>query len=74
VTLSLGVATIPDSAEDLDSLLDAADRALLRAKRAGKNQIRAAPANRSGRAAAEAQGEPRRRRFAPERRTHGKRP
>jgi diguanylate cyclase (GGDEF)-like protein len=74
VTLSLGVATIPDSAEDLDSLLDAADRALLRAKRAGKNQIRAAPANRSGRAAADAPGGPRRRRFAPERRTHGKRP
>ena len=44
VTISLGVATIPDSAEDLDSLVDAADRALLRAKRAGKNQIRAAPA------------------------------
>jgi diguanylate cyclase (GGDEF)-like protein len=48
VTISLGVATIPDSAEDVDSLVDAADRALLRAKRAGKNQIRAAPATRPG--------------------------
>ena len=43
VTISVGVATIPDSAQNLDSLVDAADRALLRAKRAGKNQIRAAP-------------------------------
>jgi diguanylate cyclase (GGDEF)-like protein len=48
VTISVGVATIPDSAADLESLVDAADRALLRAKRAGKNQIRAAPATRPG--------------------------
>jgi len=48
VTISLGVATIPDSAGDLESLVDAADRALLRAKRAGKNQIRAAPVRRPG--------------------------
>jgi diguanylate cyclase (GGDEF)-like protein len=47
VTISVGVATIPDSAEDLDSLVDAADRALLRAKRAGKNQFRAAPPRRA---------------------------
>jgi diguanylate cyclase (GGDEF)-like protein len=73
VTISLGVATIPDSANDLDSLVDAADRALLRAKRAGKNQIRAAPATRPGAGTEEPRG-PRRRRFAPERRTHGKRP
>jgi diguanylate cyclase (GGDEF)-like protein len=54
VTLSVGVATIPDSAHSLDSLVDAADRALLRAKRAGKNQIRTAPATRArGRDAAE---------------------
>jgi diguanylate cyclase (GGDEF)-like protein len=46
VTLSVGVATIPDSAGDLESLVDAADRALLRAKRAGKNQIRTAPATK----------------------------
>jgi diguanylate cyclase (GGDEF)-like protein len=44
VTLSIGVATVPDSADDLEGLVDAADRALLRAKRAGKNQLRAAPA------------------------------
>ena len=44
VTVSVGAATIPDSAHDVESLVDAADRALLRAKRAGKNQIRAAPA------------------------------
>jgi diguanylate cyclase (GGDEF)-like protein len=44
VTLSVGVATVPYSASDLESLVDAADRALLRAKRAGKNQIRTAPA------------------------------
>jgi diguanylate cyclase (GGDEF)-like protein len=43
VTVSVGVATIPYSAHDLESLVDAADRALLRAKRTGKNQIRAAP-------------------------------
>ena len=46
VTISVGVATIPDSANDLESLIDAADRALLRAKRAGKNQIRTAPVTR----------------------------
>jgi diguanylate cyclase (GGDEF)-like protein len=74
VTISLGVATIPDSANKLDSLVDAADRALLRAKRAGKNQIRAAPATRPGGAAAEGPRRPRRRRFAPERGTERKRP
>jgi diguanylate cyclase (GGDEF)-like protein len=46
VTISVGVATIPDSAEDLESLVDGADRALLRAKRSGKNQIRTAPTSR----------------------------
>ena len=49
VTLSVGVATIPDSADDLESLVDSADRALLRAKGAGKNQIRTAPAKRTPR-------------------------
>jgi diguanylate cyclase (GGDEF)-like protein len=49
VTLSVGVATIPDSADDLESLVDSADRALLRAKKAGKNQIRTAPAKRRAR-------------------------
>jgi diguanylate cyclase (GGDEF)-like protein len=42
VTISVGVATLPDSADDLESLVDAADRALLSAKRAGKNQLRTA--------------------------------
>jgi diguanylate cyclase (GGDEF)-like protein len=46
VTISVGVATLPDAAGDLESLVDAADRALLRAKRAGKNKLRTAPANR----------------------------
>jgi predicted signal transduction protein with EAL and GGDEF domain len=44
VTISVGVATLPDSAVDVEELVDAADNALLRAKRAGKNQIRTAPA------------------------------
>jgi diguanylate cyclase (GGDEF)-like protein len=74
VTISLGVATIPDAADSLDSLVDSADRALLRAKRAGKNQIRAAPATRPGDHAEEGPSTPGRRRFAPERRAHGKRP
>jgi diguanylate cyclase (GGDEF)-like protein len=47
VTISVGVATLPDSADDLESLVDAADRALLRAKRAGKNQLRTAPATKA---------------------------
>jgi hypothetical protein len=37
---------VPDSADGLESLVDGADRALLRAKRSGKNQIRTAPASR----------------------------
>jgi len=48
-TISVGVATLPDSASDLDSLVDEADRALLRAKRAGKNQIRTAPSSNAPR-------------------------
>ncbi len=74
VTISLGVATIPDSADSLNSLVDAADRALLRAKRAGKNQIRAAAATRPGDQVDEGAPPPGRRRFVPERRAHGKRP
>jgi diguanylate cyclase (GGDEF)-like protein len=46
VTISVGVATLPDAADDVESLVDAADHALLRAKRAGKNKLRAAPVNR----------------------------
>jgi diguanylate cyclase (GGDEF)-like protein len=74
VTISLGVATIPDSAEDLESLVDAADRALLRAKRAGKNQIRAAPATRPGGGPSEGPRTRGGRRRPPERRPEGKRP
>ncbi len=74
VTISLGVATIPDSAADLDSLVDAADRALLRAKRAGKNQIRAAPATRLAGGPGEGPLERGRRRFVPERRAERKGP
>lgn len=47
VTISVGVATLPDSARDLESLVDAADHALLRAKRAGKNQLRTAPVTKA---------------------------
>jgi len=63
VTISVGVATVPDSADDLESLVDAADRALLRAKRAGKNQLRIAPAlkMRSGGGAPRHRHEPSRR-------------
>jgi diguanylate cyclase (GGDEF)-like protein len=39
VSLSAGVATYPDQAGSLRELLDNADRALYRAKRAGKNQV-----------------------------------
>jgi hypothetical protein len=71
-TISLGVATIPDSADDLETLVDAADRALLRAKRAGKNQIRAAPATRPGDGRGGGLPGRRRRLFAPERRAERK--
>lgn len=42
VTVSIGVAAVPENATDHDGLMDAADQALLQAKRAGKNQIRTA--------------------------------
>jgi diguanylate cyclase (GGDEF)-like protein len=74
ITISLGVATIPDSADDVETLVDAADRALLRAKRAGKNQIRAAPATRPGGIPKEEVPGRGRRRFAPERRAERKQP
>jgi diguanylate cyclase (GGDEF)-like protein len=43
VTVSVGVATLPYAASDRDELIEAADQALLRAKRSGKNQTRVAP-------------------------------
>jgi len=43
VTASVGVASIPDSADDVDSLIAAADAALYAAKRAGKNRVARAP-------------------------------
>lgn len=48
VTVSVGVATLPDAASDVDSLVYAADRALLSAKRAGKDKIRRARAPKTG--------------------------
>jgi diguanylate cyclase (GGDEF)-like protein len=43
VTISVGFATLRDCASDPESLIDAADQALLVAKRAGKDQTRKAP-------------------------------
>lgn len=40
VTVSLGVCTFPDLAEDRESLLARADRALYEAKQRGRNQVR----------------------------------
>jgi diguanylate cyclase (GGDEF)-like protein len=39
VTISLGVASYPHSGTNVRALLDAADAALLRAKRTGRNRI-----------------------------------
>jgi len=39
ITISLGVATYPHHADSAKTLVGAADRALLRAKRAGKNRL-----------------------------------
>jgi diguanylate cyclase (GGDEF)-like protein len=43
VTASFGVAAVPQSALDEDSLVEAADQALYRAKAAGKNRVECAP-------------------------------
>ncbi|MGZ5359832.1 MAG: GGDEF domain-containing protein [Solirubrobacterales bacterium] len=43
VTVSIGVATLPYAANGSDELIEAADQALLRGKRSGKNQTRVAP-------------------------------
>jgi diguanylate cyclase (GGDEF)-like protein len=45
VTASVGVASMPGSAGDLETLIAAADAALYAAKRAGKNRVEAAPGN-----------------------------
>ncbi|MBT8214474.1 MAG: diguanylate cyclase [Acidimicrobiia bacterium] len=42
VTVSLGVASVPEHAVDRDELMEAADRALYLAKREGKNRVRVA--------------------------------
>lgn len=42
VTASFGVASVPDGAADKDGLIAAADAALYRAKRAGKNRVQRA--------------------------------
>ena len=42
LTISIGVATYPDSAETKESLLEAADRALYTAKRLGRDRVVAA--------------------------------
>jgi diguanylate cyclase (GGDEF)-like protein len=57
-TISVGVATLPDAAVDVKALVDAADRALLRAKRAGKNKIRTAPPRTAGGRVRRASGRP----------------
>ncbi len=42
VTASIGIAFAPDNGEDMDQLLSVADRAMYKAKAAGKNQFRIA--------------------------------
>ncbi|MEA2407863.1 MAG: hypothetical protein QOE69_1982 [Thermoleophilaceae bacterium] len=44
VTASLGVASVPENAQDGSELIAVADEALYRAKRAGKNRVERAPA------------------------------
>jgi diguanylate cyclase (GGDEF)-like protein len=43
VTVSIGLATLPYAASGSEELLEAADQALLRGKRSGKNQVNVAP-------------------------------
>jgi diguanylate cyclase (GGDEF)-like protein len=42
ITASFGVATFPEDAGDAESLIDAADKAMYHAKKAGRNQVQAA--------------------------------
>jgi diguanylate cyclase (GGDEF)-like protein len=48
VTASFGVASVPASAGDREKLLEVADQALFRAKRAGKNRVARAPDDANG--------------------------
>ncbi|HEY5220233.1 MAG TPA: GGDEF domain-containing protein, partial [Gemmatimonadaceae bacterium] len=48
VTVSLGVASYPDSVRQRDGLFRAADRALYEAKRAGRNCVKAVAVENSG--------------------------
>ena len=50
VTASFGVASVPESASDRDTLIAAADTALYQAKRAGKNRVVQAESVRARRA------------------------
>ena len=49
VTASFGAAALPESADDEESLTAAADMALYRAKRAGKNRVERAETARAAR-------------------------
>jgi diguanylate cyclase (GGDEF)-like protein len=49
LTISIGVAALPDDAADAGSLLDSADGALYAAKRAGRNRVRVAEGNKVSR-------------------------
>ena len=43
MTVSVGVATLPDSADTLDGLVIATDMALYAAKESGRDRVRMAP-------------------------------
>jgi len=45
VTVSIGVASLPDHARTVDGLVEEADRGLYRAKELGKNRVAVAPAS-----------------------------
>ena len=56
VTASLGAATMPGAADDVQGLIAAADAALYEAKRAGKNRVQAAVTSATGQAAGTSAG------------------